>query len=157
MGFVVFQVDNMLLVIVAGLAIACFPVFYVLMQRSMRRHADQLRREFEERFEFLAKSRTVESTAAPNVRVAARAADVLPAKVSTPPSVPEPAPIAKPQVEEVDAETLLVIAAAVTAFLGKAVRIRSARMLYSHESFNAWSQQGRAVIQASHNLAQRGF
>jgi len=48
----------------------------------------------------------------------------------------------------------LILAAAVTAFLGKKVRIRSAKMLYAHESFNAWSQQGRVVVQASHNLAQ---
>ena len=51
----------------------------------------------------------------------------------------------------------VVIAAAVTAFLGKKVRIRSAKMLQSpYEIVNPWSQQGRVFVQASHNLRSRG-
>jgi hypothetical protein len=51
----------------------------------------------------------------------------------------------------------VVIAAAVTAFLGKKVRIRSAKMLQSpYEVVNPWAQQGRMFIQASHNLRLRG-
>jgi hypothetical protein len=58
---------------------------------------------------------------------------------------------------EVTPETLVVIAAAVTAFLGKKVRIRSAKMLQSpYEVVNPWSQQGRLLIHASHNLRLRG-
>ena len=58
---------------------------------------------------------------------------------------------------EVTPETLVVIAAAVTAFLGKKVRIRSAKMLQSpYEVVNPWAQQGRMFIQASHNLRLRG-
>jgi methylmalonyl-CoA carboxyltransferase large subunit len=50
-------------------------------------------------------------------------------------------------------DILVVIAAAVTAFLGKKVRIRSAKMLQSpYELVNPWSQQGRVFVQASHNL-----
>jgi methylmalonyl-CoA carboxyltransferase large subunit len=61
-----------------------------------------------------------------------------------------PAPAAK---EEISAELLIVIAAAVTAFLGKKVRIRSAKRLQSpYEIVNPWSQQGRVSVQASHNL-----
>jgi hypothetical protein len=57
------------------------------------------------------------------------------------------------EVEEVSSETLVVIAAAVTAFLGKKVRIRSAKMLRSpREGVSPWSQQGRALVQASHHL-----
>ena len=49
------------------------------------------------------------------------------------------------------------IAAAVTAYLGKKVRIRSAKMLQSpYEIVNPWSQQGRVFVQASHNLRPRG-
>jgi methylmalonyl-CoA carboxyltransferase large subunit len=59
--------------------------------------------------------------------------------------------------EEVTPEMLVVIAAAVTAFLGKKVRIRSAKMQRSpYEVVNSWSQQGRALVQASHNLRLRG-
>jgi type VI protein secretion system component VasF len=54
-----------------------------------------------------------------------------------------------PAKEEVSAETLAVIAVAVTAFLGKKVRIRSAHLL---RTVNPWGQAGRAIVQASHNL-----
>jgi methylmalonyl-CoA carboxyltransferase large subunit len=58
---------------------------------------------------------------------------------------------------EVTPEVLVVIAAAVTAFLGKKVRIRSAKMLQPpYEVVNPWSQQGRALVHASHNIRSRG-
>jgi methylmalonyl-CoA carboxyltransferase large subunit len=58
---------------------------------------------------------------------------------------------------EVTPEMLVVIAAAVTAFLGKKVRIRSAKMLQSpYEVVNPWSQQGRVFVQASRILRSRG-
>jgi methylmalonyl-CoA carboxyltransferase large subunit len=59
--------------------------------------------------------------------------------------------------EEVTPEILVVITAAVTAFLGKKVRIRSAKLLQSpYEVVNPWSQQGRAIVQASHHPRIRG-
>jgi hypothetical protein len=54
-----------------------------------------------------------------------------------------------PQPEPVTAEVLAVIAAAVTSFLGKKVRIRSAHLLHTA---SPWAQAGRAIVQASHNL-----
>ncbi len=58
---------------------------------------------------------------------------------------------------EVTPEILVMIAAAVTAFLGKKVRIRSAKMLQSpYEVVNPWSQQGRVLIHASHHPRIRG-
>ena len=59
--------------------------------------------------------------------------------------------------EEVTPETLVVIAAAVTAFLGKRVRIRSAKLLQQRAvAASAWAQQGRATVHASHNLRCKG-
>jgi len=59
--------------------------------------------------------------------------------------------------EQVTPETLVVIAAAVTAFLGKKVRIRSAKILRpAHASASAWSQQGRVLVHGSHSLRMRG-
>jgi hypothetical protein len=53
----------------------------------------------------------------------------------------------------VSPEVLVVIAAAVSSFLGKKIRIRSARMLQTpYEIVNPWSQQGRVSVQASHWL-----
>ena len=64
---------------------------------------------------------------------------------------------ARPDDEEVTAEITAVIAAAATAFLGKKVRILSAKLLQlPSEGVNAWSQQGRVFVQASHNLRSRG-
>jgi hypothetical protein len=51
--------------------------------------------------------------------------------------------------DEVSAETLAMIAVAVTAYLGKRVKIRSANLM---PTVNPWAQAGRAVVQASHNL-----
>jgi hypothetical protein len=59
--------------------------------------------------------------------------------------------------EEVTPETLVVIAAAVTAYLGKKVRIRSAKLLRQRtEGSSVWAQQGRAAVHASHHPRLRG-
>jgi methylmalonyl-CoA carboxyltransferase large subunit len=50
---------------------------------------------------------------------------------------------------EVTEELVLVISAAVAAFLGKKAPIRQIRLTGS----DAWAQQGRVIIQASHALS----
>ena len=71
------------------------------------------------------------------------------------PVVPAPAPTPRKD-EEISDELLVVMAAAVTVFLGKTVRIRSAKMLQSpYEIVKPWAQQGRVFVQASHNLRTR--
>ncbi len=63
---------------------------------------------------------------------------------------PQAAP-AKPARAAITPEILVMLAAAATSYLGKQVRIRTAKMLQSpYEIVNPWSQQGRAFIQASH-------
>ena len=57
-------------------------------------------------------------------------------------------PPAPPKEEPVSEEVMLVIAAAVAAYLGERAHIRVVRLLPSH----AWAQQGRVSIQASHHL-----
>ena len=59
---------------------------------------------------------------------------------------PESAPVVEEGLSE---ELVLVISAAVAAFLGKKAAIRQIRLLGSA----AWAQQGRVTIQASHSLA----
>jgi hypothetical protein len=54
--------------------------------------------------------------------------------------------------EEIPAEILAVIAAAATAFLGRNLRLRSVELYSPQESVSRWSKQGRAFVQASHNL-----
>ncbi len=56
-----------------------------------------------------------------------------------------PAPAAE---EAVGEEILLVLSAAVAAFLGKKPHLRQVRLVGG----NSWAQQGRVTIQASHAL-----
>jgi hypothetical protein len=67
--------------------------------------------------------------------------------------MPAPEPIRSSP--EVTPEVLSVIAATVTTFLGKKVRIRSAKMLPPY-AVDRWARQGRVMVQTSHNLVQRG-
>lgn len=66
-------------------------------------------------------------------------------------AAPAPKPAAAAPVEEVSPEIIMVLTAAVAAFLGKRARIRSARLVRTAPS-SAWAQQGRVFVQASHNL-----
>lgn len=66
---------------------------------------------------------------------------------------PTPAPAAQvevpPAVEEgISEEVLIVISAAVAAFLGERAHIRQVRLIRT----GAWAQEGRVSIQASHRL-----
>ncbi len=54
----------------------------------------------------------------------------------------------------VTSEMLAVIAASITAFLGKKVRIRSATVLETPYADQRWARQGRLIVQTSHNLGQ---
>ena len=53
-------------------------------------------------------------------------------------------------------EMLAVITAAATAFLGKTARVRSAKLMPApQETVSPWTQQGRMIVQTSHNLRTR--
>ncbi|MFW5679957.1 MAG: hypothetical protein ACOC3D_06790 [Pseudomonadota bacterium] len=57
---------------------------------------------------------------------------------------------------ELDPETVVMLAAAVTSYLGKRVRIRAARLVSTGpDEAGTWARHGRAAIQTSHQL-QRG-
>jgi methylmalonyl-CoA carboxyltransferase 12S subunit len=63
------------------------------------------------------------------------------------PAAPVPVAVA-PAADPISEEILVVIGAAIAAFLGKTPHIRQVRLV----STSSWSQQGRATIQASHSL-----
>lgn len=71
--------------------------------------------------------------------VVAQAAAPVPVAASAPP---------QPVKEEISEEIMLVLAAAVAAFLGERAHIRVARLVSSP----TWAQVGRVSIQASHRL-----
>jgi methylmalonyl-CoA carboxyltransferase large subunit len=98
-----------------------------------------VRREVE-RLELLIESKNGKAAVAP------APAPTAPLAVQSAPQPPEPE-----KVEEVAPEIIMVLTAAVAAFLGKRARIRGARLVRTAPS-NAWAQQGRVFVQASHNL-----
>jgi len=142
------------MIVAVLVALGC-AVTYISLQRALRRMISELRQSTEERLSALTSSLSAAEK---------RVAELSLSPAAMPAARTEAAPVLKEAVrpqkekgEEVAPEMLVVIAAAVTAFLGKKVRIRSARMLQSpYEIVNPWSQQGRVFVQASHNLRSRG-
>jgi methylmalonyl-CoA carboxyltransferase 12S subunit len=134
------------------LVAACCAASFVLMQRT-RRELAKFRNETARELEVLAQ-------AIQELTSRQHQASVESAAGNKHEIIPEPAPVSKPtqpltsaKKEEITPELLVVLAAAVTVYLGKKVRIRSAKMLQSpYEIVNPWSQQGRVFVQASHVL-----
>lgn len=154
-------------VVIMLIAISCL-VNYLSAQRTLKQASEDARKQLELRLDGLTGTiaeleRRVEQLSRENTALAAtaRRASTSPvrlasAKDAVSNGVAAPPPV-KPQEEEVSPEMLVVIAAAVTSFLGKPVRIRSAKMLQSpYEIVNPWAQQGRVVVQASHTLRSWG-
>jgi methylmalonyl-CoA carboxyltransferase 12S subunit len=65
-------------------------------------------------------------------------------------AVKQPAAAKNVAEERIDPEILMVIAAAVAAFMGRKAHIRRVRRSVA-PGMNPWAQQGRVTIQASHN------
>jgi methylmalonyl-CoA carboxyltransferase 12S subunit len=56
------------------------------------------------------------------------------------------------QEPEITPELLIIMSAAIAAYLGKNVRIRRARFI-SDQGMSSWSQVGRVSIQTSHTFS----
>jgi uncharacterized protein YkwD len=93
--------------------------------------------------------------ALPAAQVAIPAAEPAPAAVPASAAAATAVASEPPPSEQLDDEILAVLTAAVAAFLGKTVRIRRARLMGPLQPSNAWAQQGRVYVQASHNLGAR--
>jgi methylmalonyl-CoA carboxyltransferase large subunit len=84
-------------------------------------------------------------------RLEGREPEPQPAAAATAPPTPPvaaEAPAPEPEPETIPEEILLVISAAVAAFLGERAHVKQVRLIRSP----AWAQQGRVTIQASHQL-----
>lgn len=62
---------------------------------------------------------------------------------------------AQPKKESISSEIQAVLTAAAVALFGKKVRLRSARLRSSQAGVSQWSQQGRVIVQTSHNPRSR--
>lgn len=88
-------------------------------------------------------------TATPAAAVAAPVAEPVAQVPEAPAAAAEPAPVQPEKAaDEFSEELLLVLSAAVAAYLGKRPHIRAIRLIGS----SAWAQQGRVFVQASHQL-----
>ena len=117
---------------------------------------DSLRHAFELQMEEL---RAKQAELAEQIKAVQHSVAALELKKPEPIAVPAAAKIAAPSpkpavAEGINEEIMLVIAAAVAAFVGKSARVRSAH--YLHEGQSPWAQQGRVFVQASHNLVHHG-
>ena len=72
----------------------------------------------------------------------------LEGRAAAEPAALAPAPAPAAAEEDIPEEIVLVLSAAIAAFVGMRPRIRQIRLLGSA----AWAQQGRVSIQASHHL-----
>jgi hypothetical protein len=135
--------------------VAAAGLSYLLSQRAFRRDLSEL----EERTALqLAKvAETVKSLEGEVARLRT-SASTQSAVAPTPSQVPAQPAAEKPakKAPQVTPEIVVMMTAAITAFLGKKVRIRSARILEpSYEIVNSWAHLGRVIVQASHNLSLR--
>ena len=105
---------------------------------ELQRELARLRRDFEARIASIEKQVTALSPG-----------EVVPQPAVAVSSTPAPESMTRP---ELAPEVIAIIAAAVTSHLGKKVKIHHAHLLDVGSS--PWAQQGRAIIQASHNLSR---
>ena len=143
-----------LVLVVVIVAVAC-TLAYVALRRSFQQSLAEFREAADQRIAVLKASIASLEQRVQELSTARAAAATAPVPIS-PPTGAKPVPL-QTVTPEITPELLVVIAASVTAFLGKKVRIRSARALQSpYEIVNPWSQQGRVIVQASHNLRPSG-
>jgi methylmalonyl-CoA carboxyltransferase 12S subunit len=136
---------------IVALIVASLLISYLTAQHALKQARDHAREQLELRLGGLTHA---------IAELEARVAELTrPPMAPVQPKQPLANAAAQSQAEpddEVPAEVLILITAAVTSFLGKKVRVRSAKMLQSpYEIVNPWAQQGRVIVQASHNLQVR--
>lgn len=138
----------LLVVLVAGLLAG-----YLVLRREMQRQIAELRRWIGEAQRARPAGDPPASLPLPTQAPAPNASEAKGEKKKE--SVISPGPDPVNAKDEVTPEVLAIIAAAVAQFVGAGARIRSARPMQFVPESNAWAQQGRVIVQASHNLATR--
>jgi hypothetical protein len=150
------------LAIVASLIVVSALITHLSSRRTLKRASEDARQQLELRLEGFTgaiaelETRVAELTSMTAALSAAEAINSIATSMETSNAAHTNGTASQSMAhtkEEIPTEILIVISAAVTSFLGKRVRIRSAKMLQSpYEIVNPWAQQGRATMQASHSL-----
>ena len=139
--------------LMVGLLIGgCAAIYLVLLSRLRRVLADN-QRETEQRLAALTaaiRARMADSAEPATDAMSAAELDLQQATANVHGAVPvgEEAEIAPP--------IQAAIAAAAIAVLGNHARVRSARRIPSSDVVSPWTQQGRFIVQSSHNLRPQG-
>jgi len=150
------SVIGITVLIVAALAVVACCAALLSLRRKTERFAE-LQKSSEQQIRQLTTAvRALEARLAELAKAPAPSAPKAASVAAAPFASPVTAPATRKKEEEITPELLVLMASAVTVFLGKTVRIRSAKRLQSpYEIVNPWSQQGRVFVQASHNLRSR--
>jgi hypothetical protein len=148
-------------IVVAGCGASCF-----LLLGKLRRIMAEDRREMERRLAALTEA-TMMRTAAPQEAYSATyalAANEIETEQATAGGKPAGPTLlagsrleeASQEEEEIPAPIQVAIAAAAIAAFGNHARVRSARRIPSSSVVSPWTQQGRVIVQSSHNLRTQG-
>lgn len=151
------------LAFVVAIVIAGGATIYLLLVGKLRRMLAQDRRDIEHRLTALTEAiRQGVPVSAEGIA----ATEVLDLSDIEANSHVVPAPVVPPigvkaadnseEREEVPSEIRVAIAAAAIAALGNHARVRSARRIPSTDVVSPWTQQGRVIVQSSHNLRTQG-
>jgi len=139
--------DWAVMTVIAGAG--CVAV-YAGLERAMRRAVRERQRDMERRLNAMAttvkalQARVAELSRLQAARPVAGEVTVIAAPAET---------AGQPKQAQTKPEIVAALTAAATAFLGKKARVRSAQMLPSaQENADAWAQQGRVIVQTSHNM-----
>ena len=135
--------------VMAVIAGAGCVAIYVGLARVLRRAVRERQRETERQLNAMAttvkalQARVAELSRLQAARVTGEVAEIAaPAETAREPKPAQTKP-----------EIVAALTAAATAFLGKKARVRSAQPLADpQDSAGAWAQQGRVIVQTSHNL-----
>jgi hypothetical protein len=146
-----------------ALVMAGCGVGYWLAMRKVREAVAESQRKMERRLQSLieavakggANEAEVESTdVLDTVEIEAKPAAAIQGRPL--PRVEVQGPAAAGEADAIAPEIQAAITAAAMATLGNHARVRTARRIPSEDVVSPWTQQGRVIVQSSHNLRTRG-
>ncbi len=149
----------MALMVAAGCAAS-----YWFAMRKVRQAMAESQRDMERRLSALTEALTMREAEAGDAVASTDALDAAEIEAEPAP-VLEGRPLPRIEVqrkaapdekEEIAPEIQAAIAAAAVAVLGNHARVREARRVPSQDVVSPWTQQGRVIVQSSHNLRARG-